>query len=78
LLEELEILLGQKRFSTKESVWNSDRFKDPEKHSVVHEIIRENRLGFFAVIETWRGSFSAPLKKFGGLDYICYPFTTSK
>jgi hypothetical protein len=31
------------------SFWNSDGFKDPAKHSVVHEMIREHKLDFFAV-----------------------------
>jgi hypothetical protein len=58
----------------KGSLWNSDGFKDPAKHSVVHEAIRDFRLDFFAVLETGRHNFSAPFLKnlSGGLEFVWY------
>jgi hypothetical protein len=45
------------------SLWNSNGFKDPAKHSVVHEAIRNFWLDFFAVLETGRHNFLAPFLK---------------
>jgi hypothetical protein len=58
----------------KGSFWNSDGFKDTAKHSFVHESIREHKLNFFAIIETGRANFSAPLLQHlsGGLNYVWY------
>ena len=58
----------------KGSFWNSDGFKDPAKHSVVRDMIREHKLDFFAVIETGRDNFAVPFLQHlsGGLDFIWY------
>jgi hypothetical protein len=37
----------------KGSFWNSGGFKDPAKHSVVHDTIKEFRLDFLVVLENW-------------------------
>jgi hypothetical protein len=44
----------EKETIMKGCIWNSDGFKDPVKHSVVHETIREFRLDYFAILETSR------------------------
>jgi exonuclease III len=58
----------------KGSFWNSDGFRDPAKHSVVRDTIREHKLDFFAVIETGRDSFAVPFLQHlsGGLDFVWY------
>jgi hypothetical protein len=53
---------------------NRDGFKDVTKHLILHETIRQHKLDFCVVIETWRESFSTPFlrKKSAGLDYVWY------
>jgi hypothetical protein len=38
-------------------------FRDPAKHSVVHDLISEYHLDFCAILEMGRDSFSAPFMK---------------
>lgn len=40
--------------------WNSDGFKDTAKHRFVRETISEQKLDFFAILETGRDNFSTP------------------
>ena len=40
--------------------WNSEGFRDPGKHLLVKEVIREKRLDFLALSETGRSNFSTP------------------
>ena len=58
----------------KGSFWNSGGFRDTAKHSVVSDTIKENKLDFFAVIETGRDNFSTPFLKnlSGGLEFCWY------
>ena len=58
----------------KENFWNSGGFRDSAKHSVVTDTIRDNKLDFFAVIETGRDNFAAPFLRnlSGGLDFVWY------
>jgi hypothetical protein len=54
--------------------WNGEGFRDPAKHSFVHETIRNFKLDFFAILETGRSDFSAPFLCHisGGLDFSWY------
>jgi hypothetical protein len=54
--------------------WNGEGFRDPAKHSFVHETIRNFKLDFFAILETGRSDFSAPFLHhiLGGLDFSWY------
>ena len=47
---------------------------DTAKHSIVIDTIRDNKLYFFAAIETGRDNFAAPFLRnlSGGLDFVCY------
>ena len=58
----------------RECFWNSDGFRDTEKHLLVIEVIREQKLDFFAISETGRSNFTAPFlrKLSGGFDYHWY------
>ena len=58
----------------KGSFWNSDGIGDPDKHSFIHETIREHKLDFFALLETGRSNFNAPFLKHlsGGLHFAWY------
>jgi hypothetical protein len=59
----------------KGAFWNSDGFRDPAKHSLVHENIRDLKLDFFfAILETGRDNFAAPFLGHlsGGLDFEWY------
>jgi hypothetical protein len=40
--------------------WNSEGFKDPEKHVFVKESIREYLLDFIALLETGCSNFTVP------------------
>jgi hypothetical protein len=42
----------------KVSFWNGEGFGDPAKHRFVKDTIRENRLDFFAILETGWSNFS--------------------
>jgi hypothetical protein len=61
----------------KGAFWNGDGFGDPAKHRFVKDTIRENKLDFFAILETGRSNFSLPFLNnlAGGLDYqwFCIP-----
>jgi hypothetical protein len=54
--------------------WNSGGFRDTAKHLFVNETIREQKLDFFAILESGKDNFSAPFLKHisGGLDYQWY------
>jgi hypothetical protein len=39
-------------------IWNSDGFRDPSKHSLIKETVREDKLDFMVISETRRASFS--------------------
>jgi len=58
----------------KGSFWHSGGFGDTVKHFFVEETIRENKLDFFAILETGRSNFSAPFLSFlsGGSDFQWY------
>ena len=55
-------------------VWNSDGFGDTSKHLAVHELIKENKLDFIAIIETGRSAFATPFLNFlaAGSDFVWY------
>jgi hypothetical protein len=55
----------------KGGVWNSGCFRDTAKHLFVNETIREQKLDFFAILESGRDNFLAPFLKhiYGGLDF---------
>src|SRR6266540_4912302 len=40
--------------------WNLDGFRDPAKHLLVQESIREHHLDFIALLETGRSNFTVP------------------
>jgi hypothetical protein len=78
-ISETTVIRRSKRLKLKKdimkgSLWNSDGFKEPAKHSVVHEAIREFWLDFFAVLETGQDNFPAPFLKnlSGGLEFVWY------
>jgi hypothetical protein len=58
-------------------IWNSEGFKDPNKHLFVNESIREQKLDFIALLETGRSNFSVPFLNHlsTGLDFhwLCLP-----
>ena len=57
--------------------WNSEGFRNPAKHLLVKETIRERRLDFVALSETGRANFAAPFLKnlSAGYDFMwfCMP-----
>jgi hypothetical protein len=58
-------------------IWNSDRFRDPTKHSQIKENVKEQKLDFIFISETRRPSFSTPFSTnlAAGMDYswFCLP-----
>jgi hypothetical protein len=58
-------------------IWNSDGFRDPTKHSLIKEAVREYKLDFIVISETGRDSFSTPFltNLAAGMDYnwFCLP-----
>jgi hypothetical protein len=57
--------------------WNSEGFKDPGKHLIVKEWIREYDLDFIALLETEWSNFAVPFLRdlFAGKDFawFCLP-----
>ena len=57
--------------------WNTDGLGDRGKHIAIHELVREHKLDFIALLETGRSNFSASFLNFlaGGFDYewFCLP-----
>jgi hypothetical protein len=43
--------------------WNNEGFHDPNKNLFVHEIVREQKLDFVALLETRRSNFVVPFLK---------------
>jgi hypothetical protein len=64
----------------KDIIWNAGGFRDPTKHPVVHETIREHRLDFFIVIETRRELFYVPFINNSSdiLEYVSYFYLYSQ
>ena len=54
--------------------WNSEGFRDPAKHLLVQESIREHKLDFIALLETGRSNFAIPFLQHlaCGLDFVWY------
>ena len=57
--------------------WNTDGLGDRGKHVAIHELVREHKLDFIALLETGRSNFSASFLSFlaAGYDYewFCLP-----
>ena len=44
--------------------WNTDGLGDRGKHIAIHELVREHKLDFIALLETGRSNFSASFLNF--------------
>ena len=58
--------------------WNSDGLKDPAKHCIIHEAVKEHKLDFLVLSETGRDNFAGPFLKHlsAGFDYWWYCLPT--
>jgi hypothetical protein len=57
--------------------WNCEGLADPAKICFIHETVRDHKLDFIVLLETWRANFATPFLKHlsGGLDFMwfCLP-----